>query len=40
MTSHTELLALKFYFLKKIFELVTPCEKNFNIILELVTQDF
>ena len=31
MTSHTELLTLKFYFLKKIFELLTQCEKNFKI---------
>ena len=34
MTSQTELLTLKF------FELITPCEKNFNIILELVTRAF
>ena len=27
-------------FLKKFFELVTPCEKNFNIVLELVIQGF
>ena len=39
MTSQTELLILKFYFLK-FFELVTRCEKNFNILLELVTRDF
>ena len=34
MTSQTELLTLKF------FELITRCEKNFNIILELVTRAF
>ena len=39
MTSRTVLLTLKFYFLK-FFELVTQCEKNFNIVLELVTRDF
>ena len=39
MMSQTELLTLKFYFLK-IFELVTRCEKNFNIALELVNRDF
>ena len=39
MTSQTELLALKFYFFY-FFELVTQCEKNFNIVLELVTRDF
>ena len=39
MTSQTELLTVKFYFLKKIFELVTRCEKkllefeNFRIIV-------
>ena len=27
-------------FFKKIFELVTRCEKTFNIILELVIRDF
>ena len=39
MTSQTELLTLKFYFLK-FFELVTRCGKNFNIGLELLTRDF
>ena len=39
MISQTELLTLEFYFLK-FFELVTRCEKNFYIVLELVTQDF
>ena len=37
MTSQIELQTLKFYFFKKFFELVTRCEKNFNIVLELVT---
>ena len=37
MTSQTELLILKVYF-SKLFQLVIRCEKNFNIILELVTQ--
>ena len=37
MTSQTELLKLLFF---KFFELVTRCEKNFNIVLELVTWDF
>ena len=36
MTSQT---ALKFYFFK-FFELVTRCEKHFNMIFELVTRDF
>ena len=39
MMSQTELLTLKFYVFK-FAELVTRCEKNFNIVLELVTQDF
>ena len=39
MMSQTELLTLKFYFFK-FFELLTPCEKNFDIVLELVTRDF
>ena len=39
MTSQTELLTLQFYFLK-FFELVTQFEKNFHIVLELVTRDF
>ena len=38
MTWQTELLTLIFFFY--FFELVTRCEKNFNIILELVTRDF
>ena len=38
MTSQTELLTLKFYIFK-FFELVTLCEKNFKIDLEL-TRDF
>ena len=37
MMSETELLNLKFHFLKN-FELVTQCEKA--LILELVTWDF
>ena len=37
MTSQVELLILKSFFL--FFELVTRCEKNFNIVLELVTRD-
>ena len=37
MRSQTELLTLKFNF---YFKLVTQCEKNFNMILELATQDF
>ena len=40
MTSHTELLTLKFYFLKKILELITRCEKNFKVVLELLTRYF
>ena len=36
MTSQTELLTLKSFF----FFRVTRCEKNFNIVLELVTRDF
>ena len=36
MTSQTELLTLKFLFL--FFELVTPFEKNFRTVLELVTR--
>ena len=39
VTSQTELLTLFFFFFK-FFELVTRCEKHFNIVLELVTQDF
>ena len=39
MTLQTKLLTLKFYVFK-FFELVTRCEKNFNIGSELVTQDF
>ena len=39
MASQSEPLTLKFYFLK-IFELVTECDKNFDIVLELVTLDF
>ena len=39
MTSQTELLTLKFYFFKFV-ELETRCEKNFHIVLELVTRDF
>ena len=39
MMSQTELLTLKLYFFK-FFELVTRFEKNFHILLELVTQDF
>ena len=39
MTSRNVLLTLKFYFLK-FFELVTQCEKNFNIVLELVIEIF
>ena len=39
MTSQTELLTLKFYSFK-VFKLVTRCEENFNIVLELVTRDF
>ena len=39
MTSQTELLIPKFKFFK-FFELVTRREKNFHIILELVTRDF
>ena len=37
MTSQTEVLTPEFFL---IFELVTRLEKNFNIILELATQDF
>ena len=37
MRSQTELLTLKFNF---YFKLVTQCEKNFNMMLELATQDF
>ena len=37
MTSQTELLTLIFFL---ILELATRCEKNFNIVLELVTRDF
>ena len=40
MTSQAELLTLKFFFFFLIFELVTRCEKKFNIVLELVTRDF
>ena len=39
MTSQTELLTLKFYFLK-LFELATRFEKKLHIVLELVTRDF
>ena len=39
MTSQNELLTLKFYFFQ-FFELVTWCEKNVNIVLELVIRDF
>ena len=35
--SQTELITLIFFF--KFFELVTQCEKNLNIILELVIRD-
>ena len=38
MTSQTELLTLQIFL--KFFDLVTRCEKNFNIVLELVTPDF
>ena len=37
MTSQTELLTIIFL---KFFELVTRCEKIFNVVLELVTQGF
>ena len=37
MTSQTELSTLKFYFF--LIHRVTRCEKNFNIVLELVTRD-
>ena len=40
MTSQTELLTLKFFFFFNFFELVTRCEKNFDITLGLVTRDF
>ena len=39
MTSKTELLTLKYYCFK-FFELVSPCEKNGNVVLDLVTRDF
>ena len=39
MTSQAELLTLKFNFLKFI-GLVTPCEKNSDMNLELVTRYF
>ena len=39
MTSQTELLTLFFFFFQ-CSELATQCEKNFNIVSELVTQDF
>ena len=39
MTSQNELLTLKFYFFQ-FFELETWCEKNVNIVLELVIRDF
>ena len=42
MTSQTELLTLKFYFLK-FLELVTRCEKYFDMVLEFLeflTRDF
>ena len=32
MTSQTELVTLKLYFLKNIFELVTACKNNLNTI--------
>ena len=37
MTSQTEFLTLKVFL--KFLELVTRCEMNFKIILELVTRD-
>ena len=37
MTSQTELITLIFFL---IFEAVTRCEKNFNVVLPLVTRDF
>ena len=39
MMSQAELLILKFLFFL-FFELITGCEKNFNIVLELVNPDF
>ena len=39
MTSQTELLAQKKFFFS-FFELVTLCQKNFNIGLKLLTRDF
>ena len=39
MASQTELVTLKF-FIFLFFELVTRCERNFNIVLDLVTRDF
>ena len=39
MASQTELVTLKF-FIFSFFELVTRCERNFNIVLDLVTRDF
>ena len=39
MTSKTELPTLKFSFCT-FFELVSPCEKNGNVVLDLITRDF
>ena len=39
MTSQIELPTLKFY-LFKFYELVTRCETNVHIVLELVTREF
>ena len=39
MTSQTELITVTFYSFY-YYELVTRCEKNFNIGLELVIRDF
>ena len=40
MMSQTDLLTLNFFFFFYLFELVTRCEKIFNVVLELVTRDF
>ena len=40
MTSQTELLTLKFYFIFLFFELLTRCEKISNLVLELLTRYF
>ena len=40
MTPQTELLTLNFFIFFLFFELVTRCEKSFDVILELVTRDF